>query len=360
MPKSADSKDVKSPVLPKSVSASAAAPVARRVREKKRVLIEDWVSADGASSEDDVPATSSAVPTAANALPSPSPSAKCSDGKDDQSSMADKWDSKLSALQSELDARYAALEHDYFAAHGERSNPADCKHFFTTNLLPSPAFGAISGTEFASALCNPGGGNQINQRLTQTIKVHRIKLRVVFNLIPVGLASGTIVWPRITMLVLRDKLPSIPGTFPPMWATDFNPPSGDFNLFSRLSLAQNFSNDRMAVINPVAAERYHVYELKHFDTKKWYDGADRFAGNSATLGAGWVQGMQHSEEFDINCHGAKSVFDSATAGSQAVQNAMIVVFRSDYNSTAQETSNGFTFSYTWSQDATFEDVADDM
>lgn len=342
----ADKKDVKLPssssLFSKGLSASAPAPVSRSGKPKIRVqkIVEDYVSVNG----DETPSP----------LPSPIQRSKVDGcpGETENKSTLDE--------SAELRQKYAAeaqlLEQKFLAQRREKNDPSDYKHFYVLNpFLVNPW--TASGQQNAYPICIPALGTGVNQRIGNVIALISARVRISIILTPTGVSTQNPVWPEITLMMIRDKLPITPGTLPALYADDTNPPSSQTALFSRLGLAQAPQNDRTAVINPSAYNRYHLYHISHHMTSDI--GKQDIQTTSVTNPVNSTINVRTKQiDLEIPLHKVQVVFPGF-ASVNPIQNAVYFVMRCDYASAALDTANGFFPTYTMSVDTKYCDVQED-
>lgn len=345
-----DSKDVKSSsgssLLPKSVSASGAAPLSRSGKPKIRVqkIVEDYVSVNG----DDV-------------SPPPSPLSPARNGKglgrpgetDDKSALDE---SALAECRQKLSAEALLLEQRFLSQRREKNDPSDYKHFYVLSANAVNPW-TVSGQQNAAQICSPALGTGVNQRIGNTIALIGARIRVTILLQPTAVSTQNPVWPEITIMLIRDKLPITPGTLPVLYADDTNPPSSQTALFSRLGVAQAPQNDRAAVINPSAYNRYHVYHISHHMTS---DMARSDAQVTSVANPLLSVANTRTKQIDlyIPLHKVQVVFPGF-ASTNPIQNSVFFVMRCDYASAVVDAANGFYPTYTYSIDTKFCDVQED-
>lgn len=249
------------------------------------------------------------------------------------------------------------LEQQYLSRHRERSDPAEHKHYYTAALFnnPTPAW-TFNGQENYYQLCSPGIGTAVNQRLTNAAEVIGSRIRICFSITPTGAAfTQPPLYPTITLMIIRDKLPITPGTLPPMYANDANPPTGLTNVFGRLAQSQTPPMDRVAVLNPNSACRYHIYKIEHYDTYEWLKDALSISTTDPTVAS--VPRRLVNKEFYIPLHGIRHQWNSVTAVSSII-NPVYVMLRVDLANNVADANNGFYINYMFTADTEFRDLQD--
>lgn len=221
---------------------------------------------------------------------------------------------------------------------------AESKHLYT---LGNTTFTA-SGTEVPYALANVALGTTVTTRLTNTIALQRLRLKLVFRRNCQGASSSfqSIEMPQIHMCLFRDKTPAVPGTAITVHGTDANPPASSSLIFSRLGRAVSTEAERSIVRNPITEDLYHIYEYRriHFDQV-----------NAQYYQADWAYPTEMlTHEVNIDLHDAQQIY----AGSAAVPitNPIYLVFWADNVNVA---AYGFSNDVTVTSDLEFHDVQDD-
>lgn len=344
---SKDSKDVKSgTLLPKGVQPSAAPPLARSHRPKvlRQRIVEDYVSLDGDACDLSPPSSPSPGP-----FGHPSePDAKSQSA--DQSAVAGPVTAQqcVAKLKSALDAESALLEARYFSAHRERYSPADHKHFYINAVQLAMA----AGTEYTHFLNRISAGNGIDARLGTRIGNRHLRARISFHIQPTGQFTTVPLFPTVTAVLYRDKLPVTPNIAPPIYDTDTRPPTGAYNMFSRLGSTQSPQTDRCAVINPIAYDRYHIYKVHHMDSRQWAP-ADQLQ-MSTNSDSGTVSNTFHQLDMDVPLHDFETQF-SNSAIAVTTENSLNLCLRLDWF----RATDGLQINYHITTDLTFDDVQDD-
>lgn len=364
--KALDLKDVKQPVLlPSRLSGTAAAPkpsgsVPKSAPDSPYVrvtpsgtqvldeLVDTRIDTDACLSP-----PSSPRPTT-DGKPCPGTDECCSpDPGRDQSALAKFYESRLDAIYRELDDRRQVLERAYLKSHGERGSLSDWKHYYL-NVQVSPAF-VNPGQQNYYQLCTPAVGSAVNNRITNKIAMHSTRIRGIISVVSTGLFTLSPIFPQIKIFVIRDKMPVTPGILPNLIATDSNPPSAQFTLLSRLGNAQGVQNDRTAVINPIAYDRYHIYKIHNVDVQKMRDTME--VPNPAVYNSGTVNNATYEFDWDIPFHMLGVPF--INSGSlNPVMNSVYIALTCDYAGPVLDAANGFTLDYRITCDTKFRDIQD--
>ena len=245
----------------------------------------------------------------------------------------------------------------YLSAHRERSgNVTDYKHCY---VVVNPAFPTFSGSgvERFQPLAPISQGGLLNNRLTNKIRCHNVKIRMWFVLNPTSIGTQSPIWPTITVFVFREKLPAIPGTPITMMANDTIPPVNTNAIMIRPSLTQSVASDAVATISPINYDKYHMYMVKHIHSQRDVLG-EQTAHPATAIQPNWnVPWTARSYEFDIPLHGVCVQYNDS--GINQVINALYMSTRIDYAGAANDTANGFNFNYVMTGDLQFTDVQDD-
>lgn len=282
------------------------------------------------------------------------PADPAADSDSDQPGLDDRLRARIAELESAVDAERQYLANEYLSRHSERRNPANHKHFYGDYQSVVPGFPA-SGTEIANQLNIITAGVGVSNRLGSAVRLRHIHIRLKINVSPhVAFSTQQPVYPVITCILLREKICAIAGALPNMYASDTDPPSGQFNLMSRLGLPQSATTDRMAVLNPAAFNRYHVYLMRHYDLQYNTPGYCPFVQTGT-----WQQCIalpstkMYNFKIPLDCI---THYDPDGTNTFPFTNSLWFIMRSDYAGAANDTANGFrvSFDYTW--DLSFDDV----
>lgn len=138
---------------------------------------------------------------------------------------------------------------------GSTEKSAERKHYYIVGQF------ALGNPETTLPLARIIGGTASNTRLTNTVKLVKLRMRFSVARTPTGPSVAPARSPIMRYLYWRDKIPATPGTAPTLWGTDSNPPSSNTLMFSRLGSAAVVHN-ATAVFNPITALDYHVYEAR--------------------------------------------------------------------------------------------------
>lgn len=371
---SVSGKDVKSsaPVLSSQVRQSAAPPkprVGRKVR-----IVEDYVSIDGdAVSPPTSPlasgSASGGVCTGATfrtgsdskgAVGSGARSAACKAGPDSPTS-SEKSDGAGAGTERDgerVEPVVSAAADKALALMSRRKHPdiTDYKHFYQLVNPAPPAFGT-SGTERYLPLCAIAGGIGLNNRLTNKIRVHRSIIRLWVAIQPLSVSTQAPVWPTITMMVFREKVPAVLGTPILMYATGANPPINTNTIMDRLGQVQSVANDEVAIRAPVNSDKYVMHLMRKINLRE-------VLGHLTPSPAGALQNAWNTPfsaktfEFDIPWSGTEVQYNEQSQVSATI-NALWVNLRIDYAGGANDTANGFRTDYVMTTDTEFTDVQDD-
>lgn len=319
-------------------------------RKRKIVWVEDTASLcdQSSSSDDDVPSPPPSLPTPVCVRTSSI--GKATDQPTVEPSAADR-----DKFRADIATEALILEQKFLTQHRDRDDPSDYKHWYQMVSTGAPSPWTASGIELYAPLCIPALGDAVNQRIGNSITLLHTRIKVCFYSNTTAASLQSILWPKITMLVIRDKLPITPGLLPSLWANGTNPPSSQTALFDRLGLISTPTSDRCAVINPTAYNRYHIHHLSTTDTQTWGKGGPiQHNDDPVNPTHGFNLFRFHEETIDIPLH----EFNMVTPGFgnvNAVQNGLYFLMRNDYGGPANEANNGFFIGYTWSSDTTFKD-----
>lgn len=233
----------------------------------------------------------------------------------------------------------------------------DCKHYYGSVNF-GPADFSVSGTELAFALNGIQQGPLLNNRLTNKIRMLSVHIKLIWSLEPIGFISNTAnnpTYPRLSMYIVRDKVPAIAGTSPTMVGTGSNPPANPYVPFTRMGATQTIVADRTALPNPIAWPRFHFYEIDHQVPDTWYEGATSIVRNSAANT--FCVSKQKVFEYKIDLHRCTTTFAASGSGAASL-NQVWMILRNDYCSTAIDASNGFAMAGKMNWDLSFEDIQD--
>lgn len=344
-----DTKDVKLPaptaqtkpssasVLPRSVPRAA---TSSKSRSHKRVVIEDYVSVDDTSATDTSDDEKARLDTVVR---SNNPTSR---QKAVVKSAQDSVLPQMALTDAELEQ---FLLREIAARSGGRHEGtlAESKHLYGA----AGALFTASGTEVASASSAVAGGTTVSTRLTNTICLRRLRIKLLLTRSYTG-AGNTIgaQMPMVHMVIFRDKTPATPGTAPTVHGTDAAPPASISLLFSRLGANQGFDTDRTMILNPITEDLYHIYTYKKFGWS--YEGTNLSGTAPAQEWDHPSKCQIHEENLDLN--EVKQIY----AGSAAtpVTNAIYVVIWSDY---VDDNALGFQQGWRLVSDCEFHDVQDD-
>lgn len=324
-----DSKDVnvnvksqsKGIVLSKSMQGVTAAPKPRT----RKVIIEDYVEVDGEeeqcveSGQGDIQARQKIVE-------------------------APKGNSLLAKMAVTDPELRQFLLREIAATRGGRHEGtlAEHKHLYTV----SQANFAAAGTEVPIAAAHVAGGTTVSTRLTNTIVLLRLRIKVFLRRANSGAATTLgIDPPAIHMALVRDKTPTTPGTAFTLHGTDANPPASATLMFSRLGAAQSLSTDRTMVRNPITEDLYHLYDYKRHVFKNLQ------LFNTTTASS--VPNETETYDFSFDMNQVKQVYVDATLN--PITNDVWFVMWTDTIAAADTT----TQSYRVVTDLEFADVQDD-
>lgn len=221
---------------------------------------------------------------------------------------------------------------------------ADWKHFYVVGTAT-----AVSTTEASTALCAVTGGTAVNNRVTNTIGLRKLRLRYRIERV-LSAAAPTAVTrePVIHVYVWRDKIPVTPGTAPTTAGTDANPPASATLMFSRLGAATVAAGD-MPVRNPITEDAYHLYGYHKvtLDTHAGFNLID------AAAGTGMPGPLVKFGEFMIDLNEVQQKYATFAATASDINNLWITV-----HSPTSYTNQGYSDTFAFTSDIEFHDIQD--
>lgn len=255
-----------------------------------------------------------------------------------------------------------ALVKSYLTSHaGLSARAMDFKHAYTTyhQTNQGSSWSANNQTLGFSLVTLPVG-NGIQQRLGDKIRLHRVTIRFFFRLIPFDtspIVLTHIVFPRITIVLLRNKIPD--GTTPLVYATTTNNiPNQTRPIMISLnepilpnSIGDAQISNAIAVANPLSAPLYHIYRMHHLYSRDWYHGA----ASQVYTGSGYaVRGLPTDRYFEMRVplHGVESTYNTASSN-QPILNDISLLVHCDQGSGADRSFNP---QFNLAADLEFEDL----
>lgn len=217
------------------------------------------------------------------------------------------------------------------------------KHFYVV------ANGSYSSTESTVILNNvpqdAAGADTNNERLGNDIRMSRLKIRCVLNMISTAASSVQIQMPMVRVVIWREFIPLVPGTPPTVFATDANPPASATALFTRLgSAATSGYANIIAMRNPITHTIYHIYhdEIINFQTPN-------YALSTAAPTVQILGGLAHRLEKDIDLHDITQNY-SGTGANTFLDNCIHITFIA-----SDATNQGWAAGYYLASDLVFTD-----
>ena len=369
-PMSKDTKtDVKHSVLSPKVRSSAIAPKPRLGRKVR--IVEDYVSIDGdalsppssplasVSASGGVCASASIRSGNADSKGAVGSGSRGTAGKTgpDSPSSSEKSDGDGAGADGErVEPVITVAEELYLRSLSRRSDITDYKHYYQFVNPSNPPFTASGGERYLPLLPVVAGVN-LNNRLTNKIRAHRSIIRLWLAIVPNAIGTQAPIWPTVTLMVFREKLPAIIGVPINMYVTGANPPINTNTIMDRLGVVQSVAADAVAIRAPINVDKYVMKLMKHIDTR---DTLGEITSAPATaIQPNWnVPFGAKKYEFDIPWDGTELQYNEATQGAASV-NALWANLRIDYAGAANDTANGFQVQYNMSTDTEFTDVQDD-
>jgi len=189
---------------------------------------------------------------------------------------------------------------------------ADYKHIYN-----------VSSNNFTTAqqsysLTSIAGGVASNTRITNALRLRKLRLHVRIATYSVGNNTITQLMPTLHLVLYRDKLPITPGTAPTVFAVDANPPQSSTAMFSQLGIAAPVGIDN-AVRNPMTERDFHIY-------KKWR--IDRRATETVSNTDPAIDGflpfptVRH-ETIDVDLNGVQQIYATYAATNSEINNVWL-------------------------------------
>lgn len=221
----------------------------------------------------------------------------------------------------------------------------DSKHFYAWSAPYIP-----TRTEVSTALCQPQFGTLSNQRLGNAVRVHKVRIKgSVFLSSPI---NPTVIQAPVSLhfLIIRVKVPQVPGTAPTFHGTDTNPPlSNTLQLFSF-----NNANDQVSQLlhrNPITEQECHIYKYEKLLLNPRCSVPTDFAtGRSVALPEQW------DFEHEIDCHGFVQSYGAAVSGANTNELYFSVWGNVDYVTAGPVYPYGARPLVCWSADTVFSDT----
>lgn len=190
------------------------------------------------------------------------------------------------------------------------------------------------------------GGPEINQRLTNTVALRSIKIRMSWKRASLQVSTVLPRFPTITFLLYRDKVPNTPGTPPTVIGTGSDPPASNALMFDRLGETDTRWN-ATAIRSPFTWLDFHIYKIEHMDFNS------HASTGSLTTGLQTSAPIAEHRVWDIDLHGVQQTYQSAADILPDINDLWFCCYSDiDY------TNIGFSDQLHLTADLTFQDVGE--
>lgn len=226
------------------------------------------------------------------------------------------------------------------------------KHLFSRFVVPDASFASYGPlAPFSTILNECNVGSNYDDRIGSTIRCHHLALKLYFNLQPTIKSTGNLSNFRIGIAVLKDKVPTTPGTAPTLYEKGENPPDGLGAVLNCLGLdpATDPFMDAVAVTPPQNAP---LYDLLHFETFQAFD-PYAILTDLASNGRGAFGPTTHHRVINIPLHFV-TLFASSSTTDPMYNSIVFYLWHNLPPSTYAV--NGCSVATTVSANITFEDV----